>query len=76
MQLSRGDNSFSPDALQSDSTPEPGTPQLGTRDTQDSTNPGSVIFVGGAGDQNSAIVYREYERFKFVRPDVPSRSSR
>jgi len=29
--------------------------------------------VGGLRDHNSAVVYNEYERFKFARPDVPSR---
>lgn len=74
MPLSRDDDSFSPDPLQADATSGPGgTPQPGTNDIQDSSDPGSVIFVGGLGDQNSAIVYKEYERFKFARPDVASR---
>ena len=73
MDPSRGDNSLSPSVLQSDATPAPDALQPRTSDTQDLSDPGSVIFVGGAGDQNSAIVYREYERFKFARPDVPSK---
>jgi pimeloyl-ACP methyl ester carboxylesterase len=73
MQPSRGDNSFSPGALQSDPTPAPAALQSSTSDNQNAPDPGPVVFVGGAGDQDSAIVYGEYERFKFARPDIPSR---
>ena len=44
MPPSPADDSFSPDALQSDAPPGPGMPQPGTSDTQDSSDPGSAIL--------------------------------
>ena len=59
-------------------SPDRGPPPLAApapdrSEAENAAAPGHVIFVGGAGDQNSAIVYREYERFKFARPDISSR---
>lgn len=42
-------------------------------DESGSVGKGPVVFVGGAGDRNSAIVYNEYERLKFSHPEISSR---
>jgi hypothetical protein len=73
MQPLPDDHELSHDDLPPGAETIPASPQTTAGDSQNSGATGPVIFIGGLNDQNSAIVYREYERFKFARPDVPSR---